>query len=119
MNQELELDFTGSPKDHPFFSDLRPHIVEKFFEYHKANPKIYDLFKRFARELRTAGRENYGAKAIAERIRWHTMVESKDEDFKMGNNYPACYSRLLMIDDKTFVGFFRTRHTPGTVTDSF
>jgi len=110
-----EFDFESHPQNHPLFSDLAPHIVEKFFIFHRENPKIYPLFEKFAGDLRRAGREHYGIQPIAERIRWHLNVETQGDEFKINNNHLSCYARLLMIHDKTFVGFFRTRRTPGTI----
>lgn len=106
----------GSIKDHPLFSMLRTHIVDKFWEYHADNPRIFELYIRFARQLKASGRESYGAKAIAERIRWHIHVETKGDDFKMGNNHPSCYARLLAATyPDEFGEFFAFRHSPGTI----
>ena len=102
-------------KNHPMFSDLATHIVDKFFQYHQSNPKVYELFKFFCKQLKGSGREYYGAKSVAERIRWHTGVETKGEEFKIGNNHISCCARLLMIEDANFIGFFSTRKSPGTV----
>lgn len=112
-----QLDFSfGDASKHPLFADLAPHIVENFFVYHSENSHVYESFKKYARQLQRAGRDHHSSQAIIERIRWDTMVESKNDDFKINNNWPSCYSRLLMIEDPSFIGFFRTRKTPGTVT---
>lgn len=113
---QMEFDM-GRREDHPLFRELAPHIVADFLTYHQANPKVYDLFKVFAAELRQSGRDNYGAQAIMERIRWHMQVERRDADFKINNNHISCYTRLIMIEDKGYIGFFRRRHTPGTISD--
>lgn len=113
---QLEFFFTKSQCEaQELFRSLRPHIVDKFWEYHEENPHVYELFKRFAGELKVSGRKNYGAKAIIERIRWHLMVETHGEDFKMANNHTSCYARLLMAMEPSFEGFFELRHSPGTV----
>lgn len=118
--EQLELIKTArSPEtyhlEHPLFEMLQPHIVKKFWSYHQDNPQIFALFLRFTRELVKAGRANYGGKAIAERIRWHVAVETKGEDFKIGNNHTACYSRLLVVLYPEFENFFSFRNSPGTV----
>ena len=100
---------------HPLFHDISPHIVDRFVDYHKANPHVYDLFKKFARELLTKGLRHYGAKAIMERIRWHIEVETACDDFKINNNYTSCYTRLLINEDPIFKNFFDTRRTPITL----
>lgn len=112
---QFEFDFKGPEKNHPLFDDILPHVVEKFFTFHNENPKIYDLFEKFAYQLRAAGREYYGAKSIIERIRWHTGVETKGDDFRINNNHAPCYARLLMIRKPEFLGFLKTRKSPGTV----
>lgn len=97
------------------FSDLDPAIVEKFIAFDKANPRVYELFKRFAWELKSAGRNRFGAKAIVERIRWHYAVETIADDFTINNNFTSCYARLLILDEPAFRDFFETRRTPGTI----
>lgn len=122
MSEQLNLlgpssnHFDKSRLDHPLFNMLQPHIVSKFWIYHKENPHIFDLYLRFARELRKSGRRHYGIGCITERIRWHVAVETKGEDFKMGNNHRSCYARLLCIMyPEEFNGFFQLRTSPGTV----
>lgn len=97
------------------FSDLNPRIVRDFEIFHAENPKVFDLFKSFAIQAKAAGRGRFGARAILERIRWHTAIETSDPEFKINNNFHPCYARLLVVDDPSFAGFFETRHTPGTV----
>lgn len=85
-------------------------IELKFWEFHHNNPHILQLFLRYAREAKRAGRSHYGAKAIFERIRWHVMVETEsDDDFKLCNNHTAYYARLAMQTDPSLRGFFRTK----------
>ena len=98
---------------HPLFSDLNPRIVLEFFEYHKENPEIYELFKKFAHEARQRW-NHFGAKAIFERIRWETDLKG-GWNFKLNNNFPSAYARLLIFEDNSFTYFFELRRTPGTV----
>jgi hypothetical protein len=97
------------------FEDLQPHIIAKFKRFHSENPHIYALFKRFCLDLKQAGQTQYGSKAVMERIRWHVLVETRGEDFKINNNYTRCYTRLLILDEPEFSDFFQTRKSPGTV----
>lgn len=110
-----QLDLPFDKSRHPLFREVAPHIVDAFFKHHAENPKIYERFKTYARQLRQAGREYHSAQAIIERVRWDSMVSSATEQFKINNNHPSCYARMLMIEDPSFIGFFRRRHTPGTV----
>lgn len=93
----------------PFvLSDVSPRIVERFVDYHRENPAVYDQFKRFAFQLKEAGRDHFGAKAIAERIRFETAVRGND-DFKLNNNFVSCMVRILCWEHPEFCGFFETR----------
>lgn len=87
-------------------------IKHKWWMYHKDNPHIYELFKRFTFEVIARGHEQYSSKAIFERIRWHTDVETRGEEFKMSNNYTPYYSRLFMWEHPQYQGFFRTQTLP-------
>lgn len=81
----------------------------KFQAYHKVNPQIYELFKRFTFEKINKGATHLGASAVAERIRWETGVSVEGDDFKINNNYRAYYARLFMKDYPEHEGFFRLR----------
>jgi hypothetical protein len=95
---------------HTVFEGVAPHIVDNFLTYHRQNPHVYEQFKRFAYELKKAGRSHFGAKAIAERIRFETAIKGND-DFKLNNNYVACMARLMVFEDPTFSDFFQLRST--------
>jgi len=82
----------------------------KFLEYHKNNPHVFVLFKKFANQAKSAGFANYSAWAIVQRIRWHTTIEVKSKKFKISNNYIGWYSRYLVYKCPEFKGFFR--HKP-------
>jgi len=99
------------------FQDLNPEIVSSFLEFHKNNLEIYRLFEKFASEVIAAGHRHYGAAAIFERIRWHEMIETKNSDFKLNNNYRSCYARLLIFYRPEFKDFFETRSTRGTIDE--
>lgn len=88
-------------------------LTEKFNEYHSTNPHVYEMFKRFAHEAKGAGFKTYSAKAVFERMRWFTDIETTGEKFKLSNNYHAYYARKLMQDAAEFTGFFRTKHIEG------
>lgn len=82
----------------------------KFAEHHAANPQIYDALRRFALEAKRSGRPRIGIKMLYERVRWHTTVETRDDTFKLNNNWHAFYARLLMQQEPELQGFFETRH---------
>lgn len=85
-------------------------IQERFERFHAAHPDIYALFRRFAFELKAAGRQHYGAKSLFERIRWHYATSSSyGPDFKLNNVFSSRYARLLISDHPEFDGFFAVR----------
>jgi hypothetical protein len=81
----------------------------RFAEYHAANPQVYLALRRFALEARRAGRDRMGMKALFERVRWFTEVETTGDSFKVNNSYTAHYARLLMACEPELIGFFETR----------
>ena len=76
-------------------------------DYHRAHPEVYQRFVRFTKQAIDAGRRNYSARVIIERIRWETELETGG-DFKLPNAHVAFYSRLFMEDHPAHAGFFRT-----------
>jgi hypothetical protein len=85
-------------------------LADKFAVYDAANPNIYFLFKRFAKDLINAGRKKLSAALIIERIRWEVNVNTVSEDaFKVSNNHTAFYARKFMADHPEHGEIFRTR----------
>jgi hypothetical protein len=117
INQQ-DLFNPDDPAKDPIFSDLKPEIVQEFFWWHRQNPHVYELFKRFATEAVHSGRKRFSAYYIMERIRWYMNVETKGDVFKLNNNHRPCYARLLILEDPRFSNFFETRHTPGSVSEA-
>lgn len=85
-------------------------LVEQFERFHRENPHIYELFKRFAGMLVDRGYKHHSSDAILHRIRWHVNVETVDATgFKINDHYTAFYSRLFERDFPQHAGFFRKR----------
>lgn len=87
---------------------------DKFKLFHKNNPTIYSLFKRYSLEAKRSGLTKYSIRAIADRIRWHINVETirdlgYEGQFKLSNNHLYFYSRLLEMDEPELDGFFVKR----------
>lgn len=81
----------------------------KWWQWHKENPHVYDLFKRFTMQAINRGHRNLSAWLIVNRIRWETSIETKGDDFKISNDFIAYYARLFMHDFPEYKGFFRTK----------
>ena len=89
-------------------------MKQDWWEFHRENPEVYELFKRFAFEAARV-RDHYSSDAIVHRIRWYTAIETQDHtaDFKINNNWTPYYGRLFMVDFPEHEGFFRTRLASG------
>ena len=81
---------------------------QKWWKYHKDNPEVYLLFKRFTFQAISKGHKHLSAWLIMNRIRWETNVVTTGL-FKISNNHIAYYARLFMVDFPTQQGFFRTK----------
>jgi len=88
---------------------MSQELKEKWWEYHKKNPQVYELFEMYTFEVIRRGFKNYGAKGVMERIRWHTDIETTGERFKISNNHTAYYARLFEHNHPQFEGFFRKK----------
>lgn len=85
-------------------------LTDKFNQYHKDNPQVYELFKRFTFMAIKRGHNRLSAWMIANRIRWETSIETFSVDeYKISNDYIALYARMFMRDHPEYDGFFKTK----------
>jgi hypothetical protein len=85
-------------------------IQDSFEEFHRANPNVYTLLVKFARQAKAAGMKKYGIASLFERLRWHISIELKSEQaFKLNNNFRSRYARLIMEHEPDLDGFFELR----------
>jgi len=105
------LDYIDAQKERE--NSLSP--MQKFQEYHRENPHVYDLFLKYAKQVRNSGFDRFSSKAIFERLRWHLSFETHDCDgaFKINNNYTSFYARKVMEENPEFINFFETRARKG------
>jgi len=104
-------------RDLPLFSAHKGRIEQKFDQFDEANPKVWELFKRFTFEALESGQRHLSADAVCHRIRWETNVVSfgagynphDRRDLKINNNYTAYYARKFMQAFPKYRGVFRTR----------
>jgi len=82
---------------------------QAWWEWHKKNPHVYELFKKYTHQAISAGHKHYGAMAIIQRIRWHTEIETQGDMFKINNNHVPYYARLFAHDHPEHSDFFRMR----------
>jgi len=92
---------------------------EAFKIYHEANPFVYDLLVKFARQVKAAGVHNYGIRALCEQVRWHVRFGDFEwkpgAEWKLNNNHSAHYSRLIMEQESDLHGFFQLRYLRGNL----
>lgn len=93
--------------DLQFDSAITPR--EAFERFHAANPEIYDLLVKYARELRAARRRRGGIRMIWERMRWDLAIQTQGDSFKLNDHYTSFYARLIMRQEPDLDGFFSTR----------
>lgn len=66
--------------------------------FHRDNPQVFEMFLRFARQAKAAGRERFGARLIWERLRWHSSIELRSDDpWRLNDHHVGYYSRLAML----------------------
>ena len=83
-------------------------LFDAWLTYHKANPGIYELFKKYTHEALGANYDKYSARTIIHRIRWHTLVETRSEDgFKIANAHSPYYARLYLFEHPHRAGVFQ------------
>jgi hypothetical protein len=79
-------------------------------EWIQDNPRLYELFKDYARQIYQSG-QSFSVKLIAERVRWEVRVNWNGE-FKVSNDLVAYIGRKLASDIpelKTIFKFKKTR----------
>jgi len=89
--------------------DTKSQLQQDFEEFDRENPKMWELFKKFAFRAIRKGFKHYGAKTIFEAIRYHCNIVTSDPDFKLNNNYTAYYARKFHRTFPEYDGFFETR----------
>lgn len=91
------------------FAGANFEMVRRFIEYHKKNPRLFDLFYKFAKDAKNAGRKRFSGWMLINRIRWYTDIETSGKTFKIANDYIGLYVRLLIYYYPEFEGFFVMR----------
>ena len=91
---------------------VRDDLRRRAEEWIVKNPTVYALFLRFARE-KLARNRRFGAKELAERVRWEIDLLWADSEFKVNNNYTAYIARRLVVDEPRLLPLLRFRRTQG------
>jgi len=83
-------------------------LAQRYDEWKEKNPSILKAFFRFA-DAAARKQRKFGAKMVAERLRWFTFVESNDEEYKINNNYVAYIARDWKAERPFYEHLIETR----------
>ncbi len=82
---------------------------KRFDRFDKANPHVYELFEKFTLQVIDSDKNNFSAGMVLGRLRWYSMFETDEPEFKINENYAAYLGRKFMRLHPQHDGFFRTR----------
>jgi hypothetical protein len=84
-----------------------------WWEWHKANPHVWQLFQKFSFEAVHRRRARISHWLIINRIRWETNIVTTGEDFKISNDYIAFYARYWKATYPEHKDLFTTKRMLG------
>lgn len=99
------------PRLRHLFERYPQKVRDRFWKFHQANEPIWRLFVKKTFGAMEKGHKKYGARRIAEEIRWdieHGVVKGV-EVFEVNDDYVPIYARLFMWYWPQFMGFFEFR----------
>lgn len=98
MNAQLQI-----------FNDFNPTILEKFLDYHKSYPNVYENFKKLTFKAIRNKHKHFSARGLFQVMRFKMGGEIKKDGFKYNNNFTPFYVRLIEKDHPELKGFFEKR----------
>ena len=74
--------------------------------------EVYEKFRQLALMVKRKGWNNFGARALTERIRWNVMLKNgPDADgFKINNTHSVRLAKEVEMQEPELKGFFRYRN---------
>lgn len=82
--------------------------ITEFFRWAKKNPEIWAEFEEVTLEAWRDGVKNWGAKGVAEVVRWNLRKQSMG-DFILNNNYVSFYARIFAMKHREAGQIFEFR----------
>jgi hypothetical protein len=71
-------------------------LLRRFLAFHRENGHVFDTLERLCSDAQRKGAKRLGIKALFERVRWETALETTDpRGLKVNNSFTAYYARLL------------------------
>ena len=96
------------PRPGPFH-EYPPNVVNRFMDWHRLNPQIYQHFKKLTFEMAATGRKRYSARTIVEVMRWHYDLNTRGDVFEINGDFVPMYARLLIYEHPEYSDFFELR----------
>lgn len=110
------MPISGFENAHKRLSDIsRKERIDAAFEtFHKENPHIWTLFKKYAQEAIDKGVKKYSAAAIIHRLLWDLNVENKSRKLlvRVNHDFSPCYARLYVKEYPQHKSFFNIKERP-------
>lgn len=110
---QAALDFGTAPSlsgvRAPVWSDDPCHYERQTMQRIEAEPAFWREFVRLTLRMIAAGRRHYGAKAIAEVVRFHRALTPDDEGFHVNNNHVTHLARAFARTYPEHATFFSFR----------
>lgn len=109
MSQPMLFGDDDAPEFRP--GDSRGTIQERFEEFHRLNPWVYDALEKLVADYAARGRKRIGIKMLWEVIRWNYAMRTSDpaNEFRANNNFHSRYVRLLIANHPEWAGLFELR----------
>ena len=93
-----------------FFKMLNEsRLGRKWLKWHRSNPEFYRLFERYSLQAISRGHLRLSGWLIANRVRWESSIVTRGNDYKISNDFIALFTRLFMINNPKYLGFFKTK----------
>ena len=90
---DLALDL--SPLTEPDYTPTMS-LADRFAAFHEQNPHVADALEALADQWLATGHSKVGMKALAERVRWESGIQTTGEPWRINNSHVAFYARLLI-----------------------
>jgi len=78
-------------------------MLFEFENYDRENPKVYEMYKKYAREALAAGMKTLSISMLTERIRWEYQMHTNKTHsggYKIANAHRAFYVRKLLAEEE-------------------
>lgn len=82
---------------------------EKFHEFDRQNPELFEAMLRTAQGLKADGRCIFGMDLIINEIRWEGADTNRTDRFKINDSHRAFYARKLQMVNPSLCGLFAMR----------